>query len=69
MKTEELIDEIKKYCQPLVKHFASAPSELLAEYRKMVGHSGHLDCSYGMMEQINKQFFRFHHCKFKKLSR
>jgi DGQHR domain-containing protein len=56
MKTEELIDEIKIYCQPLVEHFASAPSELLAEYRKMVGHSGHLDCSYGMMEQINKQF-------------
>jgi len=56
MKAEELIDEIKIYCQPLVEHFASAHSELLAEYRKMVGHSGHLDCSYGMMEQINKQF-------------
>jgi DNA sulfur modification protein DndB len=66
MKTEELIDEIKMYCQPLVEHFASAPSELLAEYRKMVGHSGHLDCSYGMMEQINKQFPDFMTANLKK---
>jgi DGQHR domain-containing protein len=66
MKTEELTDEIKIYCQPLVEHFTSASSELLANYRKKVGHSGHLDCSYGMMEQINKQFPDFVNANLKK---
>ena len=56
LKTEEIIDEIDVYTQPIVDYFKLAPSELFLNYRKKVGHSGHLDCTFGMMEQIHEKF-------------
>ena len=53
---EEIIDEIDVYTQPIVDYFKLAPSELFLNYRKKVGHSGHLDCTFGMMEQIHEKF-------------
>ncbi len=56
LKTEEIIDEIHIYSQPVIDFFKMASPELILNYRKKVGNSGHLDCSYGMMEQIHSKF-------------
>ena len=56
LKTDEIIDEINFYTQPVVDYFKIASSELFHNYRKRVGHSGHLDCTFGMMEQIHEKF-------------
>ena len=56
LKTEEIIDEINVYTQPVVDYFKIASSELFRNYRKRVGHSGQLDCNFGMMEQIHEKF-------------
>jgi DNA sulfur modification protein DndB len=56
LKTDDIIYEIKIYTQPIVNFFKTASPGKIQDYRKKVGHSGHLDCSFGMMEQINKEF-------------
>lgn len=56
LKTDEIIDEINVYTQPVVDYFKVASLELFQNYRKKVGHSGHLDCNFGMMEQIHETF-------------
>jgi len=56
LKTEEIIDEINVYVEPVVDLFKEASPETILSYRKKVGHSGHLDCAYGMMEQIHNKF-------------
>jgi DGQHR domain-containing protein len=56
LKTEEIIDEINVYVKPVLDLFKGASPETILNYRKKVGHSGHLDCAYGMMEQIHKKF-------------
>ena len=56
LKTEEIIDEINVYVEPVVDLFKEASPETIISYRKKVGHSGHLDCAYGMMEEIHNKF-------------
>lgn len=56
MKTEEIIKEIQIYSMPVVEYFKIASPESILNYRKKVGNLGHLDCSYGMMEQIHNKF-------------
>lgn len=56
LKIEEIIGEINSYIEPVVDLFKSTSPETILSYRKKVGHSGHLDCAYGMMEQIHNKF-------------
>lgn len=56
LKTDEIIDEINIYIQHIVNYFKTASPGTIQDFRKKVGHSGHLDCAFGMMEQIHKEF-------------
>lgn len=56
LSTNDLIEEILPYVDPVLKLFQKASPELISTYRSRLGSAGHRDSAYSMMIEINHKY-------------
>jgi len=54
--SEDLIEEISRYIDPVVQYFKNATYDEIRNFRRQLGAAGQKYCAYGMMEMIYSKY-------------